>query len=272
MEEHAVLLTQPPFTSNKQQEATQEIFFETFNVPGLYTSLQAILSLYSSGRTTGLVIDCGEGQTQIVPVYEGLTIPNAIIRLNYGGSSITNHLKYLLAKNYSLNFYNTNEMEIVREMKENLCQVSLLSSSSSSSTSASSSSSTSSSSSHEIKQQYKLPDGTVLSLSQNILNQASEVLFSPSILGYDDTNNSLISSLLLSIKKCDIELRKNFYSNILLSGGTTLLPGLPQRLLYELRQSNSNSSFPSTSYGGNSERKYRILAPPERMYTTWIGK
>jgi len=55
-----------------------EIMFETFNVPSLYVACQAVLSLYSTGRTTGLVLDSGEGVTSTVPIYEGYALPHAI--------------------------------------------------------------------------------------------------------------------------------------------------------------------------------------------------
>ena len=55
-----------------------EIFFETFNVPAFYLSIQAVLSLYSSGKTTGVVLDSGDGVTHTVPIYEGYSISHAI--------------------------------------------------------------------------------------------------------------------------------------------------------------------------------------------------
>ncbi|MCK4973291.1 MAG: actin family protein, partial [Candidatus Heimdallarchaeota archaeon] len=69
--EHPILLTEPPLNKNQNKEKMAELMFDTFNVPAMYISMQAILSLYASGRTTGIVVDSGDGVTHIVPVYEG---------------------------------------------------------------------------------------------------------------------------------------------------------------------------------------------------------
>ena len=67
--------------------------FETFNVPSLYISTSAALALYSSGRTTGIVVDSGAGVTNTVPIYEGYALPHAIKSMNFAGYELT---KYLL--------------------------------------------------------------------------------------------------------------------------------------------------------------------------------
>jgi actin-related protein len=65
-----------------------EIFFEAFNVPALYVQVQAILSLYASGRTTGVVLDSGDGVTNAVPVYEGFALPHAVTRIDVAGQHV----------------------------------------------------------------------------------------------------------------------------------------------------------------------------------------
>lgn len=70
-EEHPVLITESPINPRRNRERTAEILFESFNVPALFISMQAVLSLYASGRTTGVVLDSGDGITQAVPIYEG---------------------------------------------------------------------------------------------------------------------------------------------------------------------------------------------------------
>ncbi|KAK1081752.1 centractin- actin- protein of the dynactin complex, partial [Friedmanniomyces endolithicus] len=75
-EEHPVLLTEAPLNPRANRDTAAQILFETFNVPALYTSIQALLSLYASGRTTGVVLDAGDGVSHAVPVYEGFAITN----------------------------------------------------------------------------------------------------------------------------------------------------------------------------------------------------
>ncbi|MFO0131130.1 MAG: hypothetical protein ACK52J_00640 [bacterium] len=69
-----------------------EIMFETFYVPSLYISISSVLALYSSGRTTGIIIDSGAGVTNAVPIYEGYALPHAIMKINIAGSDLTNYL------------------------------------------------------------------------------------------------------------------------------------------------------------------------------------
>ena len=123
-EEHAVLLTEAPLNPYVNREKAAEILFEALNVPACYFSIQAILSLYASGRTTGVVLDSGDGVTHVVPVYEGLALPHAITRMDVAGRTITRQLQVLLRRSTGLSFHTSSEMEIVRTIKEQYCHVS----------------------------------------------------------------------------------------------------------------------------------------------------
>ena len=123
-EEHPVLLTEPPLNPRKNRDAAAQIMFETFNVPALYTSIQAVLSLYASGRTTGVVLDSGDGVSHAVPVFEGFAIPNSIRRIDVAGRDVTEQLQLLLRKNGHV-LHTSAEKEVVRMIKEKVCYVSL---------------------------------------------------------------------------------------------------------------------------------------------------
>jgi len=114
-EEHQVLLTEAPLNPKVNREKMAEVMFETFNVPAMFVAIPAVLSLYGSGRTTGLVFDSGHGVTHVVPVYDGYHIHNSIIRSNFAGQDLNGYLMKLLKKKLP--------ESVVQNIKEDLCFV-----------------------------------------------------------------------------------------------------------------------------------------------------
>lgn len=240
-DQHPVLLTEAPLNPRNNRAKAAEVFFENFNVPALYVQTQAILALYASGRTTGVVLDSGDGVTNAVPVYEGFVMPHAVQRIDVAGRDVTEFLQLLLRKSGHI-FSTSAELEVVRDIKEKACFVAFSKLDKDDNT--------------EPEVPFKLPDGQTIMIGAE-KSRAPEVLFNPGLIGLEYVG--LHQCLLNAIAKCDLDIRRNMYSDIILSGGSTMFEGLGDRLLSEVRKLAPRDT------------KIKIWAPPNRTLSTWVG-
>jgi actin-related protein len=243
-EEHPVMLTEAPANPKANREKMTQIMFETFNVPKLYISIQAVLSLYASGRTTGLVVDSGDGVTHTVPIYEGYALPHAVQRIDLAGRDLTDYMMKLLRERGEFSPVTSAEREITRDIKEKLSYV------------AEDFKVESEKPVADLEKKYKLPDGNEITLG-NERFRCPEILFDPTPIGKEALGMHQAS--LQTIKDCDIDIRTDLYENVVISGGTTMFEGLQTRLKKEILE--------KAPPGTNVE----VEASEERKYSVWVG-
>lgn len=251
-----LLLTEPPLNPTNNRQRMLEVMFEQYGFHSVYVAIQAVLTLYAQGLLTGVVVDSGDGVTHVCPVYEGFALNHLTRRLDIAGRDITRYLiKLLLLRGYAFN--HSADFETVRQMKEKLCYVA-----------------------YDPEQEqklalettvlvepYTLPDGRVIKVGGERF-EAPEVLFQPHLINVEGVG---ISELLFNvIQSADIDTRLEFYKHIVLSGGSTMYPGLPSRLERELKQ-----LYLERVLKGNTDAfqkfKIRIEAPPRRKHMVFMG-
>ncbi|RAL51246.1 hypothetical protein DM860_010748 [Cuscuta australis] len=203
-EDHLVLLTQNPFNPMANRVKMAEIMFETFTIPAFHIAMSAVLALYASGLTTGVVVD----SAKLVP----------------GG-----------------------EMKVVRDVKEKLGYVALDYDKELETSKARSG----------LKKSYELPDGKLITIGDERF-RCPEALFRPSLVGLVDSTG-IHETTYKSIMKCSDDGMENSLGNIVLSGGSTMFPGMAGRMSKEIEKL------------APSGMEIKVVAPPERKYSAWIG-
>jgi actin-related protein 2 len=251
-----ILLTEAPMNPQQNRQKMVETMFEKYQFEGVYVAIQAVLTLYAQGLLTGVVVDSGDGVTHIIPVYEGFSLPHLTRRLDVAGRDVTRYLiKLLLLRGYAFN--RTADFETVRLIKEKLCYVAY----------DSKAEERLSNETTVLVEQYTLPDGRVIKVGRERF-MAAEALFNPSLVDVDSLG--MAHMLFDCIQKADIDTRAQFYQHIVLSGGSSMYPGLPSRLEKDIKQ-----LYLEKVLKGDKTKlakfKCRIEDPPRRKHMVFLG-
>lgn len=252
---HPVIITEPPLNPRANREKTAEVLFNKFNVPSLYMAVNAVFSLYATGRTTGIVFYSGHGVSHTVPVYEGYVLPHAVIRLDIGKKDLADYMKTLLQnKGHSVN------SDVATDINSKLGYIAL-----------------------DFEAETQKAVGGISQLYVHNGHQITiekerfrvpETLFQPEFIGMESAG--IHETAYSSIMKCDVDIRKDFYANTILSGSNTLFPGLRERMQKEIE-----ALAPPTmiiNIIAPSDREFlawkggKILAPDLEAYNMWLSK
>ncbi|QRG40047.1 hypothetical protein FDK38_004508 [Candidozyma auris] len=251
-----ILLTEPPMNPLKNRETMCDVMFEKYQFGGVYVAIQAVLALYAQGLSSGVVVDSGDGVTHIVPVYESVVLNHLTRRLDVAGRDVTRNLiNLLLRRGYAFN--RTADFETVRQIKEKLCYVSCdlaLDHKLATETTT-------------LVESYELPDGRVIKVGSERF-EAPECLFQPNLV--DVEQPGVGETLFNTIQAADVDIRSSLFKAIVLSGGSSMYPGLPSRLEKELKQ-----LWLTRVLKGDPSRfdkfKIRVEDPPRRRHMVFIG-
>lgn len=285
--EHPMLLAEPPLNTQQQREKAAELMFEKYKVPALFMAKNPVLTSFATGRATSLVVDCGGGSTTISPVHEGYVLQKAVVSAPIGGEFLTDCLlKSLESKGIKIRpRYSFKRKEvrpgefqvedvgvpdttesyklfcqrmIVGDIKDSICRVPDTPYDDKSYANIPTTS-------------YELPDGQTLEIGADRF-KIPDVMFNPSIVQtipgmekYGDMIPSvrgLPHMVMESINKCDVDIRRELYSSILLAGGTSSMQQLKERLEKDLIEESPHSARVKVLASGNTT---------ERRFSVWIG-
>lgn len=199
--------------------------FETFRVPSLCVASTSVLSLFSAGLVTGLVVECGHGVSQSVAIHEGSAVEHSVVRLGTAGNALTDDLKWAVEISTGLGFSTIAEREIINKIKKT-CYVAV-----------DGVDAESFSSPQPIE--YVLPDGQVIKIGSERYT-VPEALFRSSQGELGASAIGLHRMSLQSIENCDASIQEALFGNVVLAGGSTMFPGISKRMSNELRGSVKN--------------------------------
>jgi len=247
-EELPILIADPlPLGQSAYQSRAwiADIMFEKFKVKSLAIFNSAVLSLFSTGRTRGLVVESGEGITQAVPVFEGYAIPHAIFKMEVAGYDITQTVMEMMVSQKGAE--HAENRKVMQDLKEKTCSIALDYNSAMKGPDTA----------DEESKSFELPDKNIIQVGRDIRLGAPEILF-----GSRDRGNQSIQKICLdAINTCDMDFQMDLIRSLVVAGGTTMLPGFAPRLKTEL----------SSLLPGEKARQIDVIVDSQRKYAAWIG-
>jgi len=275
-EDHFFLLTEPPLNAPENREYTAEIMFETFNVPGLYIAVQAVLALAASWTSknvkertlTGTVIDSGDGVTHVIPVAEGYVIGSSIKHIPLAGRDITAFVQQLMRERNEP-IPPEQSMEVAKRVKETYSYVC-----------------------PDIVKEFAKYDqepskwirqynGTHSVTKQPFVADVGyerflgpEIFFNPEIFS-SDFLTPLPKVVDDTIQTCPIDVRRGLYKNIVLSGGSTMFKDFGKRLARDIKRSVDYRIKRSEELSGGKIKavplEVNVISHHMQRYAVWFG-
>jgi len=275
-EDHFFLLTEPPLNAPENREYTAEIMFETFNVPGLYIAVQAVLALAASWTSknvkertlTGTVIDSGDGVTHVIPVAEGYVIGSSIKHIPLAGRDISAFVQQLMRERNEP-IPPEHSMEVAKRVKEQYSYVC-----------------------PDIVKEYAKYDAepskwirqyegihgvTKKPFTCDVGYErflGPEIFFNPEIFS-SDFLTPLPKVVDDTIQTCPIDVRRGLYKNIVLSGGSTMFKDFGKRLARDIKRSVDYRIKRSEELSGGKIKavplEVNVISHHMQRYAVWFG-
>lgn len=240
-----LLLLDTPLNPLANREWMAQFLFETCRVPAIALFSTAVMSLFSTGRTRGLVVESGDGVTHAVPVFEGFPLPHAIFSINKAGRDITEELtKRVMAEEMVKDKPSSVTMQ---KMKEHLGTVA---------DSREDAQNGSNDMEDEEARSFELPDGTIIQVPARVRKGACEILFHS-----EGEGHSVQDICSRALKTVDADFRNDLVKTVVVAGGSSMLKGFAPRLRREL-----SAIVPS-----ELERHVNIVVDSQRRHAAWIG-
>mmetsp|Transcript_7365 Transcript_7365/g.11084 ORF Transcript_7365/g.11084 Transcript_7365/m.11084 type:complete len:391 (-) Transcript_7365:1397-2569(-) len=214
-----LMVAETPLTPPEHTQKNKEILFEKFNAPALFFAVDAVLSLYATGRVCGLVVEGGAAVTNVVPIFEGVAVPHSIARIELGGRDVSDYMMGLVGEENDT--WAGLGGNTVQEIKEKLGYIAT---------------NFAEEEQKEIKDEiYELPDGKKVVVGRERY-RCGELLFNPEGAEGGDLGRGLGGVVISTALKFEEEVGRELAKNIVLSGGGTLMTGFGERLEKDLER------------------------------------